>query len=89
MHISFPYCFEGVMKVTCKSCKRVHELTFNGGNETNSIEEAIEDALTTDGWLVSKLICPECHSAGNFESEDEEDENDVDFFMMFENDDDE
>ena len=54
------YIFEGETKVKCTRCGYVHTVSFSGINPS-SIEQAIEEAMASDGWGVVSMTCPDCY----------------------------
>lgn len=54
------YFFEGETKVTCQKCGLNHTVSFSGVNPSG-IEEAIEEAMISEGWGVVSMTCPDCY----------------------------
>lgn len=54
------YFFEGETTVVCQKCGLKHTISFSGVNPSG-IEEAIEEAMVSDGWGVVSMTCPDCY----------------------------
>jgi len=57
------YFFEGETNVTCQKCGLQHTISFSGVNPSG-IEDAIEEAMVSEGWGVVSMTCPDCYDPG-------------------------
>lgn len=44
----------------CKRCGFKHVLSFSGSNPM-SVNDAMEEALLSEGWGVASMTCPDCY----------------------------
>ncbi len=73
------YGFDGTAKIRCRKCGMVHEVAFDG-NELDTVDEAINRGMETDGWDSAAVVCPNCFDAfsemtDGFTEEDDDEDN--------------